>query len=236
MKGKSQKKLHNSRGFSRLAVLLCALILVLLVAVLLPAIRHYRFQADTVACASALDTARRQLSADFLLRTERSSAAEAKDYVRCVMDGWDDLCPAGGTCYLVRQKDGGMEWDLVCGLHGADRKKCTRLNGDYLLSRLREELRSQRLLGNPYPETLTAEVNGRRLTAKLVDEETGLWRGTSATVGTKGKILAYGIAGHSDFGRDCGIPEGEICYFSYADEEHCANWSAWEGWTGDSWS
>ena len=236
MEGTRGKKLHTSRGFSRLTALLLLLVLALLAGVLLPTVRHYRFQADSVACASALDTARRQLAADYMLRGSNSTAKEAREYVGLVMDGWDDLCPAGGTCYIVHRTDSELEWDVVCGLHGADRKQCTRLNADYLLNQLREELRRQQLAGNPCPSTLTASVNGKRLTARLTEEETGLRRGTSATVGEKGTVLAYGIAGHGAFDSDSGAKPGEICYFSYANEEYCANWSAREGWTGDSWS
>ena len=50
----------------------------------------------------------------------------------------------------------------------------------------------------------------------------------------KGTVICYSITGHSDFGADSGLEEGQVWYFSYADEEHCANWKSDDGWSGDS--
>ena len=37
-----------------------------------------------------------------------------------------------------------------------------------------------------------------------------------------------------DFGADSGMKEGELWYFAFADEEHCAIWTYHDEWTGDS--
>ena len=43
----------------------------------------------------------------------------------------------------------------------------------------------------------------------------------------------YGLAGEGDFPVEK-VSAGDIFYFVYADEEHCAIWKANEGWTGDA--
>ena len=229
-------KLHRNRGIARLVVILTVLALILLAAALYPAIQHFRFRADALGCLAGLDTARRQLADLYLFEGENSSAEEARDYVGFVMAGWDDLCPGGGTTYIVPKEDSELAWDVVCGLHGSDRKQCTRLNADYVLEQLQEELRSAQVLGTKYPESMTVSLHHKPLEARITEEDIGLRRGTRATVGAKGTLVSYAIAGYSDFGTGRGVPTGEISWFSYADEEHCANWSAWGGWTGDSYS
>ena len=236
MEKRIRSKLHQIRGIARLVVILTVLALVLVAAALYPVIQHYRFRADALGCLAGLDTARRQLAAAYLFEGENSSAEEARDYVGFVMAGWDDLCPGGGTTYIVPKDDSELAWDVVCGLHGQDRKQCTRLNADYVLQQLREALHTAQVLGTTYPESMTVTLHHKPLEALITEEDTGLRRGTRATVGAEGTLVSYAIAGYSDFGTGRGVPTGEISWFSYADEEHCANWSAWGGWTGDSYS
>ena len=228
-------KLHNRRGMSRLVMILLILIIVLAITSMIPTYLKYQRMGKVVACATALDSARRQLAADFMLDGFVNGKAEdAKDVVAYAMNGWDDLCPDGGTVYIVRNEDSELEWDVVCGLHDKDSKRCTRLNADYVLDQLREALRQEQLLGNPYPESLTYTLHHVEHTAYLVDEATNLKRGTRLTEGYDGIVAFYSIVGHSDFGADSWSKEGEIWYFSYADEEHCATWSSRDMWTGDS--
>ena len=236
MEKRIRSKLHQIRGIARLVVILTVLALVLVAAALYPVIQHYRFRADALGCLAGLDTARRQLAAEYLFEGENSSAEEARDYVGFVMAGWDDLCPGGGTTYIVPKDDSELAWDVVCGLHGQDRKQCTRLNAEHVLQQLREELHTAQVLGTTYPESMTVTLHHKPLEALITEEDTGLRRGTRATVGATGTLVSYAIAGYSDFGTGRGVPVGEISWFSYADEEHCANWSAWGGWTGDSYS
>ncbi len=236
MEKRIRSKLHQIRGIARLVVILTVLALVLVAAALYPVIQHYRFRADALGCLAGLDTARRQLAAEYLFEGENSSAEEARDYVGFVMAGWDNLCPGGGTTYIVPKDDSELAWDVVCGLHGQDRKQCTRLNAEHVLQQLREELHTAQVLGTTYPERMTVTLHHKPLEALITEEDTGLRRGTRATVGATGTLVSYAIAGYSDFGTGRGIPVGEISWFSYADEEHCANWSAWGGWTGDSYS
>lgn len=235
--GKSiHTKLRSSRGISWLIAILLVAVIVLAITCMIPTYRRYQEQAKTLACATALDTARRQLSSDFMLGGfENGKAEEAKNFVGMVMNGWDDLCPDYGSVYIIRVNDPkkALNWDIVCGLHNADKKLCTRLNAENVRDQLREALRSAQGEGNKYPTSLQYKLHGKTRTAYLVDEQTPLKRGTSTTEGYDGIVAYYSIVGHSSFGEGKG-KDGEIWYFSYADELHCANWSTDKEWTGDS--
>ena len=230
-----RSKLHSRSGVARLIVILAAAVLILAIICLIPAYRYYQESAKNIACATALDSARRQLAAGYMLDGfQNGSAQDAKALVTHAMNGWDDLCPDGGTVYITRREDSPLDWDVYCGLHGKDSKRCTRLNADYVLQQLEEELRQAQLAGTPYPESLPFTLHHRSYTAYLVDEATGLRRGTRLTDDYEGIVAFYSIVGHSDFGADCGMEEGSLWYFSYADEEHCATWDYHDTWTGDS--
>ena len=230
-----RSKLHSERGLSWIIAILLVLVIVLSITSLIPSYKKYRTQAKTLACATALDTARRQLAANFMLSGfENGSAEDAKEFVAYVMNGWDDLCPDGGSVYIVPKENSPMDWEVVCGLHCADSKLRTRLNAYNVREQLREALLLQKNVDNPYPESLSFTLHSRKHTAYLVDEETGLKRGTRLTEGYDGIVAFYSVVGHSDFGADSGMKEGELWYFSFADEDHCANWSYHDEWTGDS--
>ena len=228
-------KLHNQRGMSWLIAILLLAIIVLSITSMIPFYRKYQEQGNTLACATALDTARRQLASDFMVGGfVNGSAEKAKSFVAQVMNGWDDLCPEYGTVYIIRRTDGSpLDWDIVCGLHGTDRKLCTRLNAEYALDQLKDALRVAQANGVQYPLSLEFTLHGKTHTAYLVDETTNLHRGTGTTKGYDGLVAFYSVVGHSDFGSGKG-KNGSLWYFSYADVEHCANWRSDNGWTGDS--
>ena len=185
-----------------IAVLL-VLVIVLAITSLIPSYKKYQDQGKKLACDTALDTARRQLASNFMLNGfENGSAEDAKAFVTYVMNGWDDLCPAGGSVYVVPKANSPMDWEIICGLHCSDSRLCTRLNAYNVRDQLREALLKERNKGNPFPESLP--------------------------------YAYYSVVGHSDFGADSGMKEGQMWYFAYADEEHCANWSYHDEWTGDS--
>ena len=228
-------KLHNQRGMSWLIAILLLAIIVLSITSMIPFYRKYQEKGNTLACATALDTARRQLASDFMVGGfVNGSAEKAKSFVAQVMNGWDDLCPEYGTVYIIRRTDGSpLDWDIVCGLHGTDRKLCTRLNAEYALDQLKDALRVAQANGVQYPLSLEFTLHGKTHTAYLVDETTNLHRGTGTTKGYDGLVAFYSVVGHSDFGSGKG-KNGSLWYFSYADVEHCANWRSDNGWTGDS--
>ena len=229
-------RLGERAGLTRLHGILLVLIVVMCVVITIPAVRSCNADGEAVACAAGLDTAQRRLAQDIIEGNSDQDALEAKEVVTVAMNGWDDLCPGGGRVYLVRAKSGNMPFLLVCGKHDSDKKRCTRLNSGYVLQQLQENLRRSRLLGEAFPKTLTFELNGERWTARLTDEEVPFRRGTSTTRGyeDKGTVAFYGIKGHSDFCAGSAVKDGEICYFSFADPQHCAMWQQEEGWTGDS--
>lgn len=235
MDSKLRCKLHSESGMSWLIAILLLAVIVLSITAMIPTYRRYQEQGKAVACATALDTARRQLASDFMVGGfENGKADEAKEFVSYVMNGWDDLCPDYGTVYIIRRTDDSpMDWDIVCGLHCSDKKLRTRLNADNVLEQLREALKKAQADGVQYPESLTYTLHGKKRTALLVDESTNLKRGTSTTEGYEGIVAFYSIVGHSDFGAGKG-KDGTLWYFSYADEDHCANWRSDNEWTGDS--
>lgn len=228
-------KLRSSSGLSWITLLMMIVVLGLTISALLPVIKQYREEGNAVACATGLDTARRQLATGYMVDGYNSGTAkDAQDLVSQAMNGWDDLCPDNGTCYIVPNTKSEMEWDVVCGLHGADKKYCTRLNADYVKEQLEAALKKAQLAGDQYPESLPYTLHGKERTAYLVDQPTGLKWGTRLSSTYDGIVAFYSIVGHSTYGNDSGKKEGELWYFSYADEEHCANWSYRDSWTGDS--
>ena len=228
-------KVFGKSGIARLVVILLVLALVMLIIVAKPAYLYLKEESDRIACVQSLDSASRQVAVDYLNKGGNQSAEEVKAEAARAMLGWDDLCPAGGNVYVV-ESDGknGLPYQLVCGLHGTDKKQCTRLNASNVYEQVVEAVRRERLDGNDYPESVTVTLHHKPLTAYLVDESTGLRRGTGATTGYEGTVAYYSIVGHSDFGDDSGLKDGRVWYFSYADEDHCANWSSKDGWSGDS--
>lgn len=220
------------KGITRAACILLVLIVILLVLIFIPSWKYYQNRAAELGCGSSLNTANHQLSIEYL-SGKKMTPETAKEIVTIAMDGWDDLCPGGGTPYLV-EEESEVGYRVVCGLHDKDTKERTRLNASNALEQIEKEVHMDRSLGVSFPESITVKINGKEMNAVLIDEESGLKRGTKATTGVKGTVIFYSIAGHSDFGKDSGQKEGQVWYFSYADEEHCANWKIDDGWTGDS--
>lgn len=247
MLGKAVQKLYNERGgINRLVALLLVLVLVVAGLALRPSIRWFQEQSERHACEAGMDTAWRKMAEDYLINGS-TKTADVKEAVGHAMAGWDDICPGGGKVYLVRttrnrkntsDKTGGrLPYELVCGKHDKDDKLRTRLNSDDILRQLQDYLfELHKKQPEAMPEEITVTYNSKPLKAVLVDEKTGLKRGTSTTSGLEKKeaVAYYSIVGHSDFGKDSGTKEGEIWYFSFADKWHCANWQSDDGWTGDS--
>ena len=188
----------------------------------------------------SLDSASRQIAVDYLSGRTDPTPEEVREVAEKAMLGWDDICPAGGSVYVVENpnKDdpNTLPFRLVCGLHGTDEKQCTRLNASNVYKQVLEAVRAAQLQGTTYPESVTVSLHHKDLTAYLVDEATGFKRGTATTAGYEkaGIVAYYSIVGHSDYGSDSGLKDGRVWYFSFADENHCANWSYRSGWTGDS--
>ena len=236
MKKFFENKIRSRRGITRAAVVLLIAIAALLVAIIIPVSISHQKTAQRLACVQSLDSGTRQLY-DYYLAGDVKSVADAKAIVTYAMNGWDDLCPAGGTVHIVYDEDAKKPYFLICGLHGTDKKQVTRLNALYVLESLRDRVEKLGAQGIKYPETIDVKLNSKTYTAVLVDEESGYVRGTYNTPGAKEKtVIFYSIKGHGDFGSDSGANDGEIWYFSFADENHCANWNIKSGWSGDSYA
>ncbi|MBQ7161612.1 MAG: hypothetical protein IJR90_07885, partial [Clostridia bacterium] len=175
-----KNKLKNRSGINRTVALLVVIAVVLAaVVILIPTLKYYRDQSRRINCAAALDSAYRQYVDGYLYKGGPLTYDEAKEVITTAMLGWDDLCPGGGKVYLVKdEKSDGDLYRLVCGMHGEDKKECTRLNAGYVLDTVREKVADARDKGEEYPASVTLTLNGEELTAYLVDEYTGLRRGT----------------------------------------------------------
>ena len=225
-------KYKNRRGLTYFTVLLMLLVLAMLITVLTPVFLRWRDEACRFGCFVASSSARRQLAAESVLI---DGAPEAEEIVDEAKNGREDLCVAGGTTYLVENTgENETPFDIVCGLHGNNRKQCTRCNACSVLEQVAQQVRLAQDRGEPFPTSVTVQLHHRDVIAILVDDYTGIHCGTARTDEYDGVVAFYAIVGHSSFGEGSGLKEGSIWYFSYADEEHYAAWSNIRGWTGDS--
>lgn len=230
-----KNKLTDRRGLSRAAGILIIIIAVLLVAVGIPVYIHLQSVYREMDCMAAMKSANDQLRIAWITSGEGLDPDEAKQAVAKAMDGWDDLCPGGGTPHLAKFPDSECPYKVVCGIHDSDTAERTRLNAEYVLDRLRYELKLSAARGVPYPETLTVNLNGKPLEAKATDKNTNIKRGTYSTPGYEGTVCFYAVKGAADFSGGTNASDGTIFYFCYADDDHCASWTADRGWYGDSW-
>lgn len=283
MKEKFLEKVREKRGgVTRAAAVLLVLIAVMLVLIARPSWEAFRYRAEKTGCDQAMKSARDGLIIDFLSRFENGSVEEARVTLDEIMPERPNLCPAGGTVYLVRDEHGIFQ--PICGLHDSNIKERTQLNStrakDLLEAalnaekeaKLREERRKQGQKtkeeqtdnGAESEETVVAKdpsgaeeieneassdtvgtdgmeeeapivviLNGRELECNRVLEEVQIQRGTRTTNGYEGVVAFYGLEGEGDF-KSGAVKEGEIAYFVYADEDYCAIWHAYDGWTGDA--
>lgn len=214
-----KRKLLCDRGVTRLTLLLLIAVIALAVIIAIPIAQRYLARSEDAACALAIASAQRKIDESEVLAGGELSAEEARLAATQAVKDWDELCPSGGDCYLLPKQGG---YTVVCALHTDDAKLRTRLNADRALTKLREALDAERLMGRAAPETVPVTVNGEELPVLLTWAETGLTRGTLSTSGYEGTVAFYMTDG------------ADVVYFSYADEVHCANWSDGAGWTGDS--
>lgn len=217
-------------GVNRVTAILLALIAVMLVVIAIPAWRVFKYRSQKTGCEQGMKTARDGLIIEYLGRFKEGTVEEAMVTLDEVMPGREDICPAGGTVYLVRGANG--IYEPVCGMHDDDKKLRVRLNASRALELLKEELRKQRQYGEGEPETVEITLNSMPLECGHVREVLDLRRGTATTNGYKGIVAFYGVKGDGFSAKS--VKAGEICYFVYADENHCARWLADDGWTGDA--
>lgn len=218
-------KLYISRRFRRLLILVVIVILAVTAILCYPTIKAYKDRADLVACSVAVKKAQEMLDVEFMGNSDLGYP-DALAIVEKSKWGQDALCPLGGDYYLVQRTDGGQGFRVTCGLHEEDTALRTRLNANHMLEMLEQEL-SSRLSSDPGApgRNLAFPLNGRQLTAVLLEEKNDIRWGTSTTVGYEDTVCFYTLS-----------PEGELSWFVYADEDHAAIWDPENGWTGDAYA
>lgn len=219
-------------GVTRAAAILLALIAVMLVIIAMPSFRVFEYRSEKMACEQAMKSARDGLIIEYLSNWKAGTVEEAMVTLDQVMPARPNICPSGGTVYLLRGDNG--IYEPVCGLHNDDKKLRVRLNASRARELLAQGLREQRWALRTEPESVEINLNGKSLECKRVQQEQYISRGTATTSGFEGTVCLYGIAGDGDFTVSKNARKGEICYFVYADENHCALWRASDGWTGDA--
>lgn len=225
------EKRHMHGGVNRLTAILLALIAVMLVIIAVPGYRAYRYRAQKVGCEQAMKSAKDGLIIEYMSHWEAGSVEDAMKTLDEVMPERANICPAGGTVYLVRGSNG--IFVPICGLHDSDLERRTRLNASRAQELLAEALLAARKDGGEEPESVEIQLNGKALECVRVQEEQNLHRGTRTTNGYTGIVAFYGLAGEGEFTTDK-VKTGEVAYFVYADEDHCASWRAGDGWSGDA--
>lgn len=234
-----RRLLRSRQGASRPVVITLIIVIILAGVAAVPIVKELQAKAGENACMLAMGNARRRLKTDFMMNLTNATptAKDTRDVVAYAMHGWDNVCPSGGTVYVVENPEGSSTpYDIFCGMHDPDLKRRTRLNASYVLSQITDALKEADKAGQPLPETVTVTLHSKELTAQLVDKDQELKHGTDSTKGLEGTVIYYSVAGHGEFHpeEDAHLREGDICYFAYADENYCANWTYQKSWTGDS--
>ncbi len=224
------KKFTDARGgVNRLVLIFLIAIAAVLVLIAKPLWDSFAYDAARRGCEAALKSATDGLVIDYLYHFEEGSVDDARMTLEEVMPGRENLCPAGGTVYLIRN-DSGI-YEPVCGLHGRDERQRTRLNASYAKKKLEEEL-SEIFSEKPSaagsseredPDTITIGLNGSDLEIRRAEIRPALTHGTDSMVDYEGTVAFYGID-----------EAGDLSFFTYADENYCAAWSPAKGWTGDA--
>ena len=228
---RKQRAYRTDRGgISRAVAILLVLIAVMLVIIAIPSWNAYRYRAQRLACEQAMKSARDGLIIEYLSRWDSGSVQEAMKTLDEVMPERANICPSGGTVYLVPRGEDGI-FEPVCGLHDSDGKLRCRLNASRAMDLLGEERRIVKRETKAEPESVRIQLNGKALECVRVQEAPDLRRGTGTTSGFDGVVVFYGLAGEGQFTTD-GAAAGAIAYFIYADEDYCAIWRADDGWTG----
>ncbi len=227
-----KKAISENGAINRLVAILVVLVIIMLGILAIPAWNAFQKLTAEGACEQAMKSASDGLIIDFLFNDqEEGSTKEAMVVLDEVMPGRENICPTGGTVYLVRNEDGVIQ--PVCGLHNSDDKLKTRLNASRAKDLLNERLRKERRQSETEPESIMIELNGKELECIRTDREWYLARGTKKTKDYDGVVCFYGLSGEGAFSNSS-AKKNKICYFVYADEEYCAIWHIDDGWTGDA--
>lgn len=230
---------NNHKGYiNRLVAVLLVLIVIMLVIISLPLKNAFQYRSECIACEQAMKSAKDGLIIEYLHRQKEGNVEEARNTILEVMPARENICPANGNVYLIKNdKD---IYEPVCGLHYSDKVLRTRLNASCAQDLLKETRRNYYKNHDSEPEFLTITMNGKPLKCIFVRQEEMIHRGTDTTNGYKGIVAFYGVAGDFTFSEKTAkkgngsAADGDICYFVYADKDHCAIWRSNDGWSGDA--
>ena len=211
-------------GTARILVILAVLILIMVAIIAIPAWKAFNYKSECIACEQAMKSASDGLKFEYMDTFDEDSLRQARQTIDEVMPAREDICPTHGEVYLIKNEQG--IYETVCGLHNSDAKRRTRLNAACAAGRLseaRKDILEKAKPGDPEPESISIRLNNKELKCTFVTEEVPIKRGTSTTKGYKGVVAFYGTD-----------DDGEINYFLYADEDHCAVWRENDGWRGEA--
>ncbi len=167
---KKRKLLSEKGDINRLVAILVLLVIIMLVVLAIPAWNAFQKLTAEGACEQAMKSATDGLIIDYLFNDqEEGSTKEAMAVLDDVMPGRENICPTGGTVYLVRGQNGVIK--PVCGLHNPDDKLKTRLNASRAKDLLNERLRKERRQSESEPESIIIVLNGKELECIRTDRE-----------------------------------------------------------------
>ncbi len=218
-------------GVNSIVAVLLILIAVMLVLIAIPGWKTFRYRSEKTACEQAMKSARDGLIIDYLNHFEAGTVQQAMQTLDEVLPERANICPSGGTVYLLRGANG--IYEPLCGLHDSDTRRRARLNASRALELLQEGLRYARRESDVEPESVQITLNGKPLECVRVQKAPTIRRGTKSSNDYEGVVAFYGLAGEGTF-TDAAARAGEVCFFLYADEEHSAVWRISDGWTGEA--
>ena len=234
MVGKMLEKLKSRSGrVSRLTVLLAVFCIIAVGALIFyPMITDGIRKMRANECALAPESAQRKIGIDANLSGSDKSIEEIKAVATQRVKDWEDLCPDGGTVYIV-PSDGAYAVKFVCGMHGGGKERAY-LNADNCLGQIRAAIKAALGRGEPVPETVEVSFNSQTYTAVLVSVDPDINHGTDYYKELKGVVIRFAVAGDGGFGDGFGQKSGAVSFFVFADESYCAKWDNLRGWTGDA--
>jgi hypothetical protein len=214
------KQEEKEQSFRMILWLLVFVVLILAVMVILPLIQNRENKAEGYACTLAIRRAQDAVLVEFLSDPELT---EQQAYV--VVDqsklAREDLCPSGGTYFLVPISGG--SWRVTCGLHEEDTKLRTQINAAYVLETVQNQLAARRRSEMSIENDLIISLNGKALDVKLLAGDNGLRRGTDYSIDFDGVVSFFSLNAAN-----------EVNWFVYADANHAAVWKPSTGWSGDA--
>ena len=215
---------RRTAGYSLVIIILVILAVILaLIAIGIPVFQSYKKKQDKIGCMSAMDSAKRQVIYEYINRGGDMTGQEAVGTAAYAMLGFTDLCPGGGTVYLIDETAKGGAYEITCGLHESDDCLRTRLNAGYVLGQIEDYVGNLKPAEEDEPDAIEVTLNGAKLTAEATDEDLSFKRGTATTMGyeNKGTLVYYRLENY------------EVVYYCFVDEDHVAYWEKDTLWRGD---